>query len=401
MKVTISKGKVSGEVIAPPSKSFAHRQLICSALSGKKCTVKGIVDSEDMLATLDCLKALGYTYRKTENQVEFLGERVDSTSVFNCRESGSTLRFMLPVSLCFCDDATFLGSEKLISRGIGIYQQIFGEKGVKLTVGKDCVKTHGRLKSGDYKIMGNLSSQFVTGMFFALPLLRGDSTVEILPPIESKSYINITLRVLKTFGINIVESSPNLYEIKGGQTYKNIDSVVEGDWSNAAFLFALKELGGELLIKGLNHNSEQGDKVCVQLLSKIKSKTLDKIDLSDCPDLAPVLFAFAAVNGGATFVGTKRLKIKESDRATAMQTELKKFGVEVEVKENEVTVFEGKIQTPAQTLYGHNDHRIVMSLAILCTITGGQIEGAEAIKKSYPSFFKVLSDLNIKVEYEY
>ncbi|MBR5900301.1 MAG: 3-phosphoshikimate 1-carboxyvinyltransferase, partial [Clostridia bacterium] len=172
MKVTISKGKVSGEVIAPPSKSFAHRQLICSALSGKKCTVKGIVDSEDMLATLDCLKALGYTYRKTENQVEFLGERVDSTSVFNCRESGSTLRFMLPVSLCFCDDATFLGSEKLISRGIGIYQQIFGEKGVKLTVGKDCVKTHGRLKSGDYKIMGNLSSQFVTGMFFALPLLR-------------------------------------------------------------------------------------------------------------------------------------------------------------------------------------------------------------------------------------
>ncbi len=402
MKVRIFKGKATGKVKAPPSKSFAHRLLIGCALSGKGCNVEGVIESQDMLATLNCLKGLGIGIDKQGDTVIFSGNKIGSSGEFNCKESGSTLRFFIPIASVLLGSGTFYGTEKLISRGVDIYKNLFESQGIKFTINKNSITIDGKLQGGNYTIAGNVSSQFITGLLFALPLCDTDSTLTVTRPIESQSYINITLQVLSLFGIKIQQVAEGVYKIPGKQRYKAQNVTVEGDWSNAAFLYALKTLGHNVEINGLNYDTVQGDAVCVDLLERVKNfSTNDSpIDLSDCPDLAPVLFSVASAFNGANFTGTKRLAIKESDRAKAMQLELAKFGIKVVVNDNDCTVLPSKLQAPMQTLCGHNDHRIVMALSVLCTLTGGIIDHAEAINKSYPDFFEVLENLGVKVTYE-
>lgn len=396
MKVTFKPAKLYGTVLAPPSKSMAHRMLICGGLAHKGTSViQGISRSEDVTATLNCLKTLGAEYEKEGDTVTIKGidiRRSTPTKPLACNESGSTLRFFLPLCLLSGNEATLKGTEKLLSRPLSVYESICKEQQISYIKNKDSVSVKGVISAGDYKIPGNISSQFISGLLFALPLCEKDSTIDIIPPIESRSYLDLTIEALAEFGVVIEWQDERTLFIKGNQTYQPKNTSVEGDYSNAAFFDALRLFGHEVSVTGLSETSRQGDKAylkCFELLSK----GTPTIHIGDCPDLGPILMAIAAAKNGAVFTGTKRLKIKESDRGAAMASELAKFGVSVTVHEDSIVVYPLSFHAPTETLYGHNDHRIVMALATLLSMTGGTIDGAEAVKKSLPEYFERMKEL--------
>ncbi len=400
MKVRIEKGTARGIVSAPPSKSMAHRLLICAGLSDGECIVHGISDSEDMLATMDCLRTLGVQFEKEEDTVRVSGidiRKAAALEKLNCRESGSTLRFFVPIALLTGKETVLAGSRRLMERPLSVYEELFSQRGITLQKTEREIRTRGSLRYGSFEMDGNVSSQFVTGLLLALPLLKGDSRIVLRPPVESRSYIDMTLSALRMFGVEAGWQEENVLYIKGNQRYHAEEVFVEGDYSNAAFFELLNLLGGQVKIENLREDSLQGDRVYAELLEALKRPDAE-LDLSDCPDLGPVLFAAAAAGCGGKFTGTRRLKIKESNRGEAMAEELRKFGVTTEVLENEVIVGRQGLRKPEGNLDGHNDHRIVMSEAVLLTQTGGVIDGAEAVSKSFPDFFEKLASLGIEVE---
>lgn len=398
MKIEIKPSTLCGEIIAPPSKSIAHRFLICGALSRGESRINGVSGSDDMKATLSCLSALGASVKRDGNSVTiFGGLNAKKEVALDCIESGSTLRFMIPVALASgAKKITFKGSERLVARGVEVYEEVFADKGVRIEKGKNEIVVSGTLESGNYVLRGDVSSQYVSGLMLVLAMLNKDSEIEILPPVESRPYIDMTIAVLAKFGVKIEETEKNKFFVKGGQRFAGGAYDVEGDWSNGAILLALDCFGSQVEVMGLDENSVQGDMVCVEIFRALE-KGNATIDLSDCPDLAPIAFVVAAEKNGATFTGTERLKIKESDRAAVMAEELEKFGAQVEVKENCVVVKKCDLHSPEQTLLSHNDHRIAMSLAVLMTKYGGVLDGAEAVKKSFPDFFDVMKQAGAKV----
>ncbi len=401
MKVTINKSKVSGTVTAPPSKSVAHRMLICGGLAKGRSIIHGIAPSEDVLATLDCLTALGaqYTYKDSTVVIDGTDGNLHPKDTLRCRESGSTLRFFMPLCMISGKKSILEGSETLLKRPLSVYESICDKQNIVYTNNGNAITVQGELKSGDFKIPGNISSQFISGLLFALPLLGGDSNIDIIPPIESCSYINLTIRALADFGIKVEWLDERTLHIPGGQKYIPGEVYVEGDYSNGAFFAALDILGGTVKVDGLRDDSIQGDRVYTKYF-ELLSKGTSAINISDCPDLGPILFAVAAAKSGGVFTGTKRLKIKESDRGAAMAEELAKFGVSTKVEEDTIVVYPIDFHTPTQTLSGHNDHRIVMALSVLLTLIGGSIDGAEAVKKSMPDFFDKLCSLGVDINYE-
>ena len=401
MKATIAPGKAKGDVLAPPSKSMAHRMLMGAGLADGISVIQNIDLSEDIKATLGILEALGCEYsieNRTVTMKGIGGKKVEVNRVLDTKESGSTLRFFVPILLTGGGRSKLTGAKSLFSRPLGIYEDICKQQGIFFHKTEDSLELDGKLMATHYKIPGNISSQFITGLLYALPLLEQDSVLEVIPPVESKAYIEMTLEVLELFGIK-VERKENTYYISGNQTYQAVSSVVEGDYSNAAFLDAFNLIGGEVKVEGLKENSLQGDKIYkdyYQLLQQGSST----MDISECPDLGPILIGMAAAKQGAIFTGTKRLKIKESDRGTVMAEELKKFGIDVEVNENCITVHAGQLQNPSEMLNSHNDHRIAMTLATLCTITGGTIEDCMAVRKSFPGYYDTIQSLGIQVRIE-
>ena len=403
MNVKILKGTPEGRITAPPSKSMAHRLLICAAMANGTSRISGISDCEDVSATINCLRALGADIVENGDTVTVTGIDMTSatpTSTLNCRESGSTLRFFLPIALLSGKNTLFMGADGLMKRPMSVYEELCKKKGFIYNADGGSIAVRGPLTPGEYEVVGNISSQFISGLLFALPSLAKDSKIKIIPPIESKSYIDLTIEALALFGVTVKWADDTTLYIKGGQKYQPKNRSVEGDYSGAAFIDAFSLFNTGVEVDGLNPDSTQGDKVYKLLFDMIK-KGVPTIHIGNCPDLGPILFAAAAAKHGAVFTGTKRLKIKESDRAAAMAEELSKFGVSVTVHEDKVVVYPINFHAPSVPLYGHNDHRIVMSLAILLTLTGGEIIGAEAVNKSYPSFFEDLRTLGIEVmEYE-
>ncbi len=397
MKARIKPSLPHGCVAAPPSKSYAHRMMLCAALAEGDSILHGILESEDMLATLDCLRTLGADCRLVEDTlyVKGVGGR-PSGGCFPCRESGSTLRFLIPTALLSGDPLLFQGSSRLLERGVGVYEEALGSIGVSFSRTEGGLVLGGKLRSGEYTLRGDVSSQFISGMLFALPLLGGDSRIFVREPFESRPYVDITLSVLKSFGIEICCPDGNIFEIAGGRRYVGGERWVEGDWSNGAALLAL---GEKVSVERLDPKSLQGDRVAVSYLAALDREGAT-LELSSCPDLAPILFAVAAAKQGGRFTGTARLRLKESDRAAVMAQELSKFGIRMTVYDNEVVVEKGKLRAPAVPTDSHGDHRIVMAMAYLGTRVGCEIEGAEAISKSYPDFFGTLEALSVEVEYE-
>ena len=399
MKVKILPSKTSGEVSAPPSKSFAHRYLIGSVLSRGKCVIKNIADSDDISATLSCIEQLGGSVTKDGNTVTVIptNEKQIENAVFDCKESGSTLRFFIPVVLATgAKNCTFSGSERLLARGIKEYEKLFENSDVKINSDEKSIEISGKLTAGNYEISGEVSSQYTTGMLFALSGLSGKSTLKITGNAESRAYVDMTIKVLKDFGADITENEKNFFEINGKGRLSPGEFTVEGDWSNAAFLIALSRLLGTISVSGLNENSVQGDRFSSVAFDALDGENAE-IDLKDCPDLAPILFAYAAYKNGGRFTNTRRLRVKESDRANVMAEELKKFGANVKVYENSVEIEKTQLKPPIVPLCGHNDHRIVMALSVLATVFGAEIDGAEAVNKSYPDFFRVIKKAGVNV----
>lgn len=399
MKVKILPSKTSGEVSAPPSKSFAHRYLIGSVLSRGKCVIKNIADSDDISATLSCIEQLGGSVTKDGNTVTVIptNEKQIENAVFDCKESGSTLRFFIPVVLATgAKNCTFLGSERLLARGINEYEKLFENSDVTINSDEKSIEVNGTLSAGNYEISGEVSSQYTTGMLFALSVLDGKSTLKITGNAESRAYVDMTIKVLKDFGADIAEPEKNFFEINGKGRLSPGEFTVEGDWSNTAFLIALSRLLGTISVSGLNENSVQGDRFSSVAFDALDGENAE-IDLKDCPDLAPILFAYAAYKNGGKFINTRRLRVKESDRANVMAEELKKFGANVKVYENSVEIEKTQLKQPIVPLCGHNDHRIVMALSVLAAVFGAEIDGAEAVNKSYPDFFRVIKKAGVNV----
>lgn len=394
----INPSKAKGKMTAPPSKSMAHRHLICAALAQGKSVIHNIDLSEDIKATLSCIEQMGVKSEIAGSTITVYGNEVLKCSVsdkriFNCNESGSTLRFFIPLAMLSGSKSFFIGSDVLMTRPLSVYEDICRKQNILLEH-KNGIAIEGKLKADDFVIPGNISSQFITGLLFALPLLDKDSTITLTESVESRPYINMTLQVQKEFGIRAEWHGENKLYIPGNQKYRAADTFVEGDYSNAAFFEALNTLGGDIEIEGLKSDSLQGDKIYLQYFEELK-KGFASLDISDCPDLGPVLFTLAAALHGGEFTGTKRLKIKESNRGQVMCEELAKFGVKTQQEENRIVIYAGELHRPEEKICGHNDHRIVMSMAVLLTITGGEIVGTEAVRKSLPDFFERIRKLGI------
>ena len=398
MIATFKPCKLRGAIDAPSSKSMAHRYLIGAAVSGKKASLSGVDLCEDILASIDCLKALGarIAIEGDKIAVDPEGFMRSEATVLLCRESGSTLRFFIPLALSLGRTVTLRGSERLFERPLDIYESLCRENGFDFEKKKDSLTLCGNLQSGSFKVRGDISSQFVTGLIFALVYLGRESTIEIIPPFESRSYVDLTISALRSFGAKVDFADEYLIKIAPSKM-NSFDGKVEGDYSNAAFLDAFNCIGSEVVVGNLREDSLQGDRVYRELFLKL-SQGVPTIDLSNCPDLAPVLFAVAAMKNGATFIGTDRLKDKESDRGAAMNEELRKLGGGLSFGENSITVPKQELKYKGETLCGHNDHRIVMAMSVILSKTGGVIKGAEAIRKSYPRFFDDIKKLGAEVE---
>lgn len=420
MRARITPAKIdSGNITIPPSKSLAHRAIICACLAPGRSVISNIDYSVDIRATIEGMRHLGASIKEDKDTLFIDGIETFQYDgdVVNCHESGSTLRFFLPLFSLTGKRATFSGSKRLIERPQNVYEMLFQEQGIDFVRTYPNIIIDGRLKPGELTLKGNVSSQFITGLLFALPLLEADSKIHIEPPFESRSYVDLTIQMLKRFQIIVECEDAYTLAIKGNQQYQPTDVLVEGDYSQLVFWASLGVLNHSVETHGLDLHSLQGDKKTIDIFQSMNAgiKVLDDgyqfcpgtlngtvIDLNDCPDLGPMLFALATqANGKTTFQNAGRLRIKESDRIEAMETELKKLGCSISSTFGTVTIT-GPVKLQGNvTLHGHNDHRIVMALSILATIADEPItiDDAQAISKSYPGFFKDLASCGIFIEF--
>ena len=412
----------SKPVRIPGSKSMSHRALIAAALSEKDTVIRGLVENNDTAATMHCLAQLGASFEPLSDGslfVHSIGHRAHySRQIVDCGESGSTLRFLIPLfSLCG-KEVVFTGHGKLMSRPQNVYKELFEAQGLLFRQEGDFLHIRGPLKPGRVTVRGDISSQFISGLLFALPLLNGDSELIVLPPFESRSYVGLTMDVLENAGIRFAEAGDTI-RIPGGQTYACPPYSVEGDDSQAAFFAVLALLGQRpVTVTNMRQESRQGDHVIVSLIEQAGGRSVPieggyrfepgsrkpfTADLADCPDLGPVLFALAAgTEGTSVFTHCARLKIKESDRIRAMQEELAKLGILLEEDGDTVRITGASSVKGGAVLDGHNDHRIVMALSVLAAAADAPvtIQGAEAVNKSYPEFFADLRTAGAEVIYE-
>lgn len=399
MKAIFKPSKADGAILAPPSKSMAHRYMICAALSNGVSVIENVSYSQDVLATIDCIRALGAEVIEGEDRLTISGRGIeaDGSLLLNCRECGSTLRFMVPLAMMRKEASLLTGSETLMSRPMSVYEDIAAAQGLTYKKSDEGITVAGKLAAGTYSIPGNISSQFISGLMFVLPLLDEDSEISLIPPVDSRSYIDLTIKALAKYGVKVRWSDDTTLVIEGGQSYTPADVVIEGDYSNAAFLEVFNTIDGQVTVGGLDETSKQGDRVYFEYFSRLcEGKTT--LDISDCPDLGPVLFVVAATHYGGKFTGTRRLAIKESDRGKVMCEELAKMGIETLFSEDSIEIMGGEPVEPTEIIHGHNDHRIVMAMATMLTLTGGEVDDAEAVRKSFPDYFDRIRKLGIEVE---
>lgn len=407
MNVICTPTNVMGKIKAISSKSDAHRLLICGALADAPTKVHCNVMSKDIVATVDCLKNMGAEIEADGDIITVTPNKFNEKAELDCNESGSTLRFLLPVVSALGIDTTITGHGRLPERPISPLKEEMERKGVTFhTDSKFPLHLTGQLQAGEYEILGNVSSQFITGLLFALPLLDGDSKIRLIPPVESRSYLNITLSALRKFGIEI-EEQENLYIIKGNQKYISPKEItVDGDWSNSSFFLcagALNENG--VTVEDLDISSPQGDKAILKVLENmgadvkingteitVKKNKLNGItvDAADIPDAVPIISVVAAACEGETrIINAGRLRIKESDRIKSVVDMLTAVGGKVEETDDGM-IIHGGADLKGGTVEGCNDHRIVMSGAILSAICKSDvtITDYKAVEKSYPHFFE-------------
>lgn len=393
MDIKITPQLLKGKILVPPSKSVSHRALIAAALADGESRIYNLLDCVDITdATIGALTALGAEIEQCDGytRVKGIGKAPEAADI-DCRESGSTLRFIMPIAAALGTKSIFRGEANLPNRPITPYFDQFEKHGVKFLANKMPYITEGKLTGGVYEIAGNISSQFITGFLFALSLLNEDSVIKINSPLESKPYIDLTIDAMKTFGVTVVEGE-NEYRIKGGQRYKPCDYTVEADMSQAAFFCVAKALGADLDIQGLNLDSLQGDREILRITDEfIKTGKAFDVNASQIPDLVPILTVLGCFGVGTSYIrGCERLRIKECDRLAVTSEELNKLGARVRVENGDTMVIEGVKALKGGECDCHTDHRIPMSLAVASQRCENPVilRGAECVSKSYPTFFE-------------
>ena len=416
-KKIIKVDKLVGEVSPPPSKSILHRYIIGSSLAKGISKIENISFSNDIIATIEAMKKLGAKIEKKDNYLLIDGsktfdkEYLNNNSEIDCNESGSTLRFLFPLSIVKENKILFKGKGKLFKRPLSPYFENFDKYQIKYShINENEILLDGVLKSGEYQIDGNISSQFITGLLFSLSLVNGNSKIIIKGKLESSSYIDITLDCLSKFGVKIINNSYQEFIIEGNQTYKSGNYEVEADYSQVAFFLVANSIGSDIKINGLNVNSLQGDKKIVDFISEIDNWNKNEkliLDGSETPDIIPILSLKACISKKEIeIINIARLRIKESDRLSATVQELSKLGFDLLEKEDSILINSrkdfNKINNSPVYLSSHSDHRIAMTIAIASTCYNGEIilDNLDCVKKSYPNFWEVFLSLGGKI-YEY
>ena len=426
MKVKIKPKKLGGTIPIPPSKSYSHRAIIAAALatSNKDKEVSRIDNlkySVDITTTTEIMENWGANIEIGEDFEIIKGNSgiVNPKDEYTqCNESGSTIRFLIPIGLSNNNKIVFDGKGKLVERPLDSYYKIFDEQGIKYSNNNGWLPLNvdGQLKPGKYEIEGNISSQYITGLLYALPLLNGDSELKINKTLESKGYIDLTLEILEMSGIKVENNNYKSFFIKGNQKYNPFDYVIEGDYSQVAFWIVAGILGSEIKCLHVKKESLQGDREIIEIVQRMganveifddyiivkPSQTYGTvIDISQCPDIGPILTVLAALSKGETkIINAERLRIKESDRITSIKTELNKLGANVEEVGDSLVINGVERLTGSTELSAWNDHRIAMSLAIASIKCDGEIviDEAESVKKSYPHFWEDFKKMGGDVE---
>ena len=418
MNVLINPGRLSGSVIIPPSKSQSHRAIIAASLSKGKSVLNNVVMSEDVLATIKAMEKLGVKIVTNNHQLIIHGIsriNVADDNFVDCNESGSTIRFLIPLLSLSKQKIVLTGKPGLFKRPMSIYEQLFKDRGLLFQQNEKSIIINGALPAGNYQIPGNVSSQFVSGLLFALPLQKEDSIIEITGELESKEYIEMTIDILKRFGITITVQN-NQYIIPGNQKYKATNMIIEGDFSQMAFYAVAGLLSGDLTCKNMANDSIQPDKRILEYIEKMNgyftwshsdivfhySNTIGtNIDVSQCPDIAPILSILAALSTGKSVIeNATRLKYKESNRLNSTYETLKQMNVNVEMTDSSL-IIEGQPTVDGGVFDSYGDHRIVMSIAIAAIRANHPvlIKNAEAVNKSYPNFFQDYQNLGGNVTF--
>ena len=423
MNATIKRapGGIGGTITAPPSKSMAHRAVLCSALAEGASHIENLEFSKDISATLSAAGQLCAKVRTGADRavVEGLGSFLPVSAPVDCCESGSTLRFLIPIASLTGQEVTFTGRGRLMERPQSVYETLYREQDLRFEQTSAGLTVAGALTPGEYRLAGNVSSQFISGLLFATPLMEAPSTIEVRAPFESRSYVDLTTDAMQKFGVKVSvrarKDGSATYKVAAPQHYAAADMDVEGDYSQAAFLAVLGSTVGGITITGLPSGSHQGDRVILDILKQCGAKfersgshvtfhrsllKAVEIDLADCPDLGPVLIALGCFCSGTTIIrNAGRLRIKECDRIAAMQEELAKMGGTVKADGDTLTIEGCALHKPTAPLNGHNDHRIVMAMAVAALAAGqpAVIEGANAVNKSWPDFFEVIKGLGAHV----
>lgn len=415
MEQRIIPCEIGGTLRVPPSKSMAHRLLICAGLADGTSHIRNIQHSKDMEATIGCLEALGAKFEGTYPDFTITGAdpvRRDHPCVLDCQESGSTIRFMLPVAALSGSEATLTGKGRLLSRPMDVYARIFQEQGLPFQQDGEKIRVQGPLQGSIFSIPGNVSSQFISGLLLAGPFFKEGVQIGVLPPYESKGYVDMTVAAMRKFGAQIEEPTEYGYVVRPG-SYVPCDGAVEGDFSQAAFMGVLAALKGEITLEGLERDSLQSDRAILDILKecgasvewdgnvvRVNHGLLRPFvaDLSNCPDLGPILCVLAAYIPGTSVINNAgRLRLKESDRIEAMEAELRKWGVDISSTEDTITI-KGRDHYEMDRVvqvHGHNDHRIVMAMAVfgLCAGSESVIHDSQAVAKSWPGFFEDLREV--------
>ena len=413
MLARIQPSRLQGSVTVPPSKSMAHRALLCAGLAAGTTQIQGILPSQDMEATCRALTALGASIVRQGSlaRVQGVAGRPKAPQgPVDCGESGSTLRFLIPAFALASAPARLTGCGRLPQRPLGPYGAIFHGQGLPFAQDETGVSFQGPLAPGDYGLPGDVSSQFISGLLFALPLLPGDSHIRIQPPFESRGYVNMTLQVMDAFGVQAAFLDGLTLHVPGNQrfTAPAAPFLVEGDDSQAAFFLTLDAILGDVSVAGLSLRSIQGDRVMGEILARCghvpgqlpRPLAPFVADLGDCPDLGPILMTLGLFcQGESRLLNAGRLRLKESDRGTAMAQELSKLGGQASLAGDEIRIRQSRLR-PGPALSSHGDHRIAMALAVaaLGARIPADIQGAEAVEKSYPDFWKDLAAIGARVE---
>lgn len=408
-EVLVKDSKLQGEVVIPPSKSVAHRAIICAALAGGESTITPVSESKDMVATISAVELLGATAHRSGDTLSVNGCKAsDSTDTVtvDCIESGSTLRFLIPIAAALGGNYSFVGSGRLPTRPIDCYTTLLQEHGVKVDYsGTLPFNFSGKLTPGKFELPGNVSSQYITGLLLALPLLEGDSEIVLTTRLESSGYIDITTKVMAEFGVRVAKTETG-WSVKGGQSYSPRTYSVESDWSQGAFFLCAGAIGGDITVKGLSLDSLQGDKAVLDILRNMGADITETenglvckkaplhaydFDAREVPDIVPVLATTALFCTGTTHItGCERLRIKESDRLVSTNDMLLSFGGCSEIQGDSLVVTGTDTFSEYRKVNGFNDHRIVMSACVAAAFASGEtlITDKDSVNKSYPNFYE-------------